>query len=172
MTLAEPIETMVELINNAAVISRNIIANLHPTILDDLGLLAAIEWQAGEFHKLTGIATMVNSIGDKENLDKQTSIALFRILQEALTNVARHSGASRVGVEYHHSDDEVMLSISDNGCGLPDDRRSQPRSYGLMGMQERVAQLGGTIKFDSSPDGGFSVIVTLPPDSTENRSLI
>jgi len=172
VTLAEPIETMVELINNAAVISRNIIANLHPTILDDLGLLAAIEWQAGEFHKLTGIATMVNSIGDKENLDKQTSIALFRILQEALTNVARHSGASRVGVEYHHSDDEVMLSISDNGCGLPDDRRSQPRSYGLMGMQERVAQLGGTIKFDSSPDGGFSVIVTLPPDSTENRSLI
>jgi signal transduction histidine kinase len=64
-----------------------------------------------------------------------------------------------------------MLSISDNGCGLPDDRRTQPRSYGLMGMQERVAQLEGTIKFDSSPDGGFCVIVTLPPNSTETRSL-
>jgi len=170
VSLAEQIKSMEHLINNAAVISRTIISNLHPTILDDLGLLAAIEWQAGEFHKLTGIATMVNCIGDKENLDKQTSIALFRILQEALTNVARHSGASQVGVEYHHSDDEVMLSISDNGCGLPDDRRTQPRSYGLMGMQERVAQLGGTIKFDSSPDGGFCVIVTLPPNSTETRS--
>jgi len=171
MNLAEPIESMEHLINHAAVISRTIISNLHPTILDDLGLLAAIEWQTGEFHKLTGISTMVNCIGDKENLDKQTSIALFRILQEALTNVARHSGASKVGVEYHHSDDEVLLSISDNGCGLPDDRRTHPRSYGLMGMQERVTQLGGTIKFDSSPEGGFSVIVTLPPNSTENRSL-
>lgn len=171
VSLAEPIESMEHLINNAAVISRTIISNLHPTILDDLGLLAAIEWQAEEFHKLTGIDTMVNCIGDRENLDKRTSIALFRILQEALTNVARHSGATRVGVEYHHSDDEVMLSISDNGCGLSDDRRAQPRSYGLMGMQERAIQLGGTIKFDSSPDGGFCVIVTLPPNPTENRSM-
>jgi len=160
--LFERVESMSQLLDNAVGVTRRIITELRPTILDDLGLLAAIEWHAAQFHKRTGIACRVNCVGDKGNLDKQRSIALFRIFQEALTNVARHSGASRVEVEFHHGDKEVALSISDNGCGMPGDHVIAPDSYGIRGMFERVGQLGGKIKFDSPPGGGLNVTVVLP----------
>ncbi|MBI5626695.1 MAG: PAS domain-containing protein [Nitrosomonadales bacterium] len=163
---AEPLLKHVELrshlTDNAVNVTRRVITGLRPTVLDDLGLLAALEWQAGQFHNHTGIACRVNSVQDKAKLDRQYSIALFRIFQEALTNVARHSGATRVEVEFHSSDEEVMLSVSDNGRGLPDGHTVSPTSYGVRGMCERVEQLGGKIKFDSPPGGGFNVTVTLP----------
>jgi PAS domain S-box-containing protein len=162
MSLLDQVEAMSQLINSAAGITRNIISDLRPTILDDLGLLAAIEWQAGQFHKLTGIESLVNCIGDKGNLDKLHSIALFRILQEALTNVARHSGASRVEIEFHHSDEEVLLSVCDNGRGMSEARAVKSGAYGMLGMKERVGQLGGTIQFDTPPGGGLCLMVTLP----------
>ncbi|MDH4216427.1 MAG: sensor histidine kinase, partial [Gallionella sp.] len=169
---AEPLLKHVELISqltdNAVNVTRRVITGLRPTVLDDLGLLAALEWQAEQFSNNTGIACRVNSIEDKVNLDKQHSIALFRIFQEALTNIARHSGATRVEVEFRCGDEEVMLSVSDNGRGLPDGHTVAPTSYGVRGMSERVTQLGGKIKFDSPPDGGFSVMVTLPL-SAENK---
>jgi PAS domain S-box-containing protein len=160
--LLEQVESMSQLINSAAGITRRIISDLRPTILDDLGLLAAIEWQAAQFHKLTGIEYLVNCIGDKGNLDKLHSIALFRILQEALTNVSKHSGASRVEIEFHHGEEEVMLSVSDNGRGLSEGRPVKPSSYGMLGMTERVEQLGGTIKFDIPPGGGLCLMVIVP----------
>jgi PAS domain S-box-containing protein len=158
------VESMSQLINSAAGITRNIISDLRPAVLDDLGLLAAIEWQAGQFHKLTGIEYLVNCIGDKGNLDNLHSIALFRILQEALTNVTRHSGASRVEIEFHHGNEDVMLSVSDNGRGMAQDRAANSVSYGMLGMKERVEQLGGTIRFDVPPGGGvcLMVIFSLP----------
>ncbi|MDE2309440.1 MAG: response regulator [Betaproteobacteria bacterium] len=160
--LLEQVESLSQLINIAAGFTRHIISDLRPTILDDLGLLAAIEWQAAQFHKRTGIECRVNCIGDKGDLDKLRSIALFRILQEALTNVTRHSGASRVEIEFHHSDEEVVLSIHDNGCGLPEGRAVKSGSYGMLGMIERVEQLGGTIRFDTPPGGGLGVTVIFP----------
>ena len=164
MTLLEQVESMSQLINSAAGITRRIIADLHPTILDYLGLLAAVEWQAAQFHKLSGIECLVNCIGDKGNLDKPYSIALFRILQEALTNVTKHSEASKVEIEYHHGDEEVMLSVCDNGRGLLKEDTSKSGCYGILGINERVEQLGGTVKFDIPPGGGLflTVIVPLP----------
>lgn len=163
---AEPLLKHVELISqltdNAVNVTRRVITGLRPTVLDDLGLLAALEWQAGQFHNHTGIACRVNCIEDKTKLDRLYSIALFRIFQEALTNVARHSGATRVEVEFHSSDEEVLLSVSDDGRGLPDGHTVSPTSYGVRGMYERVEQLGGKIKFESPPGGGFNVTVTLP----------
>ncbi|OGT15915.1 MAG: hypothetical protein A3J49_01930 [Gallionellales bacterium RIFCSPHIGHO2_02_FULL_57_16] len=163
---AEPLLRHVELISqlteNAVNVTRRVITGLRPTILDDLGLLAALEWQAEQFYKHTGISCRVNGIEDKDKLDKQCSIALFRIFQETLTNVARHSGASRVEVEFHCCDEEAMLSVSDNGCGLPDGHTVASTSYGLRGMNERVAQLGGKISFGSRPGGGYTVTATLP----------
>ncbi|MDP2693996.1 MAG: MASE1 domain-containing protein [Gallionella sp.] len=159
--LFERIESMSRLLDNAVGVTRRVITELRPTMLDDLGLLAAIEWQAAQFQKRTGIECRVKCIEDKGSLDKQRSIALFRIFQEALTNVARHSGASRVEVEFHHGDEEVVLSIGDNGRGMPGEHVIAPDSYGIRGMFERVGQLGGKIKFDSPPSGGLNVAVVL-----------
>ncbi len=163
---AEPflrhVELMSQLTENAVNVTRRVITGLRPTVLDDLGLLAAIEWQADQFYKHTGIACRVNSLKDNSKLDRQYSIALFRIFQEALTNVARHSGATRVEVEFSCDDEEIMLSVSDDGRGLPDGHSISPTSYGVRGMCERVEQLGGKIKFDSPLGGGFNLTATLP----------
>jgi signal transduction histidine kinase len=167
--LLERIESMSRLLDNAVGVTRRVITELRPTMLDDLGLLAAIEWQAAQFQKRTGIECRVKCIEDKGSLDKQRSIALFRIFQEALTNVARHSGASRVEVEFHHGDEEVALSISDNGRGMPGEHVIAPDSYGIRGMFERVGQLGGKIKFDSPPSGGLNVAVVLPLSANHRK---
>jgi PAS domain S-box-containing protein len=165
--LSEHIDEMSQLIDNATGVMRNIITGLRPTVLDDLGLAAALEWQAAQFQKHTGIACRTNCVCEKSEdcsaeLDKQHSIALFRIAQEALTNVARHSGATRVEIEFHRSDDEVVMSITDNGRGMKGDRADTSRSFGMLGMRERADQLGGKINFGIPPGGGFSVTVILP----------
>lgn len=162
MPILEHVVSMSQLVDNAVNVTRHIISDLRPTVLDDLGLRAALEWQCAQFHQRTGIEYWVNCIEDKGNLDKQYSITLFRIFQEALTNILRHSGASRVEVEFHHNDEEAVLSITDNGCGMPEDNTISPNSYGIRGMVERAKQLNGKIKFDTPPGGGFSITVILP----------
>jgi len=158
---------MSQLIDNAVGVMRRIITGLRPTILDDLGLLAAIEWQAAQFHKRTGIECRINCVcatseeGAKE-LDEPRSIALFRICQEALVNVARHSGASMVEIEFLHSDQEVVMSIIDNGRGMTENRTDASIPYGMLGMRERAEQLGGKINLDTTPGGGLSVTAILP----------
>ncbi|MDO8813711.1 MAG: PAS domain S-box protein [Gallionella sp.] len=163
--LLEHIESMAQLIDNAVNVTRRVITGLRPTILDDFGLPTALEWQAAQFHKHSGIECRVNCVageGSEKKPDKIRAINLFRIFQEALTNVARHSSASRVEVEFHHGDGEILLSISDNGRGMPEKCADDPIHYGILGMTERVDQLGGRIKFGSPPGGGFSVTVSLP----------
>jgi PAS domain S-box-containing protein len=155
----EQVESMSQMINDAAGITRNIISDLRPSILDDFGLLAAIEWQALQFHKLTGIEYLVNCIGDEGDLDELHSIAIFRILQEALTNVTKHSGATRVEIEYHHSVEEVLMTVSDNGKGILDGQEVKSGGFGMLGMRERVKQLGGAIRFDSPAGGGLCLMV-------------
>lgn len=170
--LLEHVESMTQLIDNAVGVTRRVISDLHPTILDDLGLAAALEWQSGQFRKRTGIGCKVNGAEDKDDerkLDKAQAINLFRIFQEALTNVAQHSGATRVNVEFHQSDEEIILSISDNGRGLPEGHVIAQTSYGLRGMRERVAQLDGQIIFDSPPGGGLRVTVILPLAAGHNK---
>lgn len=158
-------ELMGQLVDNATSAMRSIITGLRPAMLDDLGLLAAIEWHATQFHKSTGIECQMDCVLDKDDEEKlfgMQSIHLFRILQEALTNVSRHSHASKVAVEMFCSDGKIKLSISDNGRGIPKNHAIASNSYGMLGMNERVEQLGGTIKFGNSPGGGFSVTVNLP----------
>jgi len=170
LPLQECVKSMVGLLDAAVIATRRIITDLRPTLLDDFGLLAAIKWQADQFHKRTGIECQVacsysGSGSSEDKLDKTLSINVFRIFQEALTNVARHSGASKVEVEFRCSDDEIVLSIRDNGCGIPQEHAVAATSYGIRGMRERVAQLDGEIKFDCSPGGGFGVTVILPQPS-------
>ena len=170
------IEAMAKLIDNAVHVTRRVITGLRPTILDDFGLMAAIEWYAAQFSKRTGIECRVNCVageGCEKKLYRVRSINLFRIFQEALTNVLRHSSASRVEVEFHRDDGGILLSISDNGCGIKEERGGGPIHYGMMGMTERVDQLGGKIKFISPPSGGFRVEVCLPlpANNTKNGDL-
>jgi PAS domain S-box-containing protein len=170
--LLENVESMTQLIDHAVGVTRRVISDLHPSILDDLGLVAALEWQCGQFRKRTGIACEVIGAGEKDDerkLDKTSAINLFRIFQEALSNVARHSGATRVSAEFHQGDDEIILSISDNGCGLPEKHVIAQTSYGMRGMRERVAQLGGQILFDTPHGGGLRVTVILPVASGNNK---
>jgi signal transduction histidine kinase len=167
------VELIAGLLDNTMKAARRIITDLRPTILDDYGLLDALKWHADEFHKRTGIECRVacihsegkNCNGCKEceyKLDKVLSINLFRIFQESLTNVARHSGASRVEAEFRPDGNEVALSISDNGRGLPEGHTIAPTSFGIRGMHERVGQLGGKIEIHSPPGSGLNVTVILP----------
>ena len=163
--LQERAESMHSLLDEAVQAMRRIITDLRPAILDDLGLLAALKWQSAQFHKHTGIECELVCSGrghHEGDMEKTLSINLFRIFQETLTNVARHSGASRVRVKLHYADDEIILAIGDNGHGLSEGHTIAPTSYGIRGLRERVAQLGGKIKLDSPPGSGLSVTVTLP----------
>jgi PAS domain S-box-containing protein len=179
--MLDHIESMSQLLDSAAGISRRIMSELHPTILDAFGFQAALEWQAAQFHKRTGIECLVNCTQDDHHgddgrctqeqsceteLNKVQAINLFRIFQESLTNVAKHSGASRVETELYFGCG-VALSVRDNGRGLPAGHTIASTSYGMRGMAERVKQLGGEIRFDSPSGGGFEVTVKLPGGSEE-----
>jgi len=169
-SLLKHIESMSQLLDNATVVTRQVITNLRPPLLDDFGLSAALEWQAAQFQKRTGIQCRVTcSEAQPYTLDKTQTINLFRIFQESLTNIARHSGASKVEVELQHKNTAFILTISDNGCGLPEEHVISPTSYGMIGMSERTEQLGGRINFYSPPGGGFSITVMLPRP-TDNKN--
>jgi PAS domain S-box-containing protein len=158
-------QSMTGLLDNAILSIRRIITDLRPTILDELGLVAALKWQCAEFQKRNSIECQCASMENEnlqDSLDKLQLINLFRIAQEALTNVARHSGASKVVVDLHHDGEKITLTIIDNGHGLPQGHIIAATSYGMRGMRERVSQLGGQIKFNTPPGGGFSLTVKLP----------
>ncbi len=160
--LAARIETMSQLLDTAVTSTRRIITELRPTMLDDLGLLAAIEWQAAQFQKRTGIECRVNCLKDNSKLDKQRSIVMFRILQESLTNVLRHSGASCVEIEFCHNDNAVSLRISDNGCGLKEKNADGTNHFGIRGMVERATSLGGQLTIENRTKAGLTVAAVLP----------
>jgi PAS domain S-box-containing protein len=159
------IASMSTLLGNAVTVVRRVITDLRPSVLDDLGLRAAFEWQAAQFQKRTGIECRILAPDGKDCEDKlnQTiSINLFRIFQESLTNVSRHSGATIVEVGLLCNDEEIELSISDNGCGMPENYAGVANSYGIRGMFERAESLGGKIELGNAERGGLRVTVRLP----------
>jgi signal transduction histidine kinase len=142
---------------------RRISSELRPKLLDDLGLSAALEWQAREFERHAGIACDIRSQPDDIVIDQARSTALFRIFQETLTNVARHAGATRVEVSLSRDGaDAVEMVVQDDGRGITPERVADARSLGIIGMKERVRSLNGTIEFISRPGAGTTVRVSLP----------
>ncbi|MEO5340461.1 MAG: response regulator [Magnetococcus sp. MYC-9] len=141
-------------VEDAIVKVRNITRMLHPPILDQCGLLAALEWQMSEFEKSSGIACLVDVASVEVAMDADRTLALFRILQESLTNVGLHARASEVRVSLTRVGEWVRLTIEDNGCGIPDGILIDPqRNLGLRGMEERACQNGGELHVESSPAG-------------------
>jgi signal transduction histidine kinase len=130
------------LVDTAMEVTRRIATELRPGILD-LGIVAAIEWQAAEFEKRMDMNCQVTCAYKEIPLDNKISIALFRIFQEALTNIAKHAGATRVEVELEADEDNVILQVHDNGCGIGGGDLAKPQAFGILGMQERARNLGG-----------------------------
>ncbi|OAJ53504.1 histidine kinase [Paraburkholderia ginsengiterrae] len=141
---------------------RRIAADLRPPLLDDLGLTSALDWLAEDFVKRYGVDVTVHVESDEPAFNEFASTTLFRIVQEALTNVARHASASRVRIEMACAEDTLSLEIEDNGMGVALDRPPEKTSFGLLGIRERVRQLQGSVSFFSSPGSGFRISIRVP----------
>jgi len=142
---------------------RSIINDLRPAVLD-LGLQAAIEWQIEEFRRRSGIQCIM--LVENEHLDRdleeRCATALFRILQESLTNIIRHAQATQVEVALHRNDAAFLMRIADNGIGMPQAPGIGANSFGLQGIKERVHMLGGELKIDTAPGNGTALSVSIP----------
>jgi signal transduction histidine kinase len=141
---------------------QRIVAELRPGVLDDLGLVAAIEWQCRDFQRRTGIMCTCAFSDEDLHLDPEQATAVFRICQEALTNVARHSGAKSVLVELEDREGMIRLEVRDNGRGVSEDKLSHPKSFGLQGMRERAGLLGGELMIAPNLGGGTRITLRLP----------
>ena len=152
----------VELVGQTIQTVRRISTSLHPTILDDFGLLAALEWQIKEFQKHSGIRCEFEFMPISVELERNCALAIFRICQETLTNVARHAQASLVQINLTVDDYSLCLRISDNGRGISTEVLTQRRSLGLVSMRERAQSFGGIFELSGQPGQGTTVRVKIP----------
>lgn len=136
-------------------------ALLRPRLLDDFGLVAAIDWQAQDFQHRTGIECKVN-LPEYIDVDPKLSIAIFRIFQEALTNVSRHARATQVTIDLRAHGSGVLLEVKDNGVGIRQQDISSESSFGVLGMQERACAFGGHVHFEPGSNHGTTVRVEIP----------
>jgi PAS domain S-box-containing protein len=150
----------IELVNEGVRSVRAICSGLRPGILDDLGLAAAIEWQAHEFAARTGIACKVSIPSAEMRLDGDLSTAIFRIFQECLTNIARHAEAQSVSASLSTQDEDLLLVVQDDGKGFHESEAAA--SLGVLGMKERAKACGGVLQLSSSPGKGTTVTVRVP----------
>jgi len=159
--LIEKTDSMCKLIDTTVQTVRKIATGLRPEMLDDMGLIAAIGWQAKEFQKRTGIRCRAK-LPPEVKLDIDISTTMFRIFQEILTNVARHSRATRVDIELLLNEERIGLEVVDNGVGIADDDLNGKKSLGLLGMHERALLFGGDVKITGTPGHGTRVSVSIP----------
>ncbi|MEW6001600.1 MAG: PAS domain S-box protein [Nitrospirota bacterium] len=161
--LLEKIESMSKTVNSTIKIVKRICAELRPGILDDLGLIPAIEWQVEEFQNRSGIKCDVSINPKSIIVDKELSTAIFRIFQETLTNVMRHANATEVRVSFEKKNGNLILEVKDNGKGITEDQiLDSSKSFGLIGIRERAHFWGGDVKIDGIPNRGTTITVRIP----------
>jgi len=164
--VAKRLDRALDLMDTGIRSIRAVTNDLRPSLLDDLGLVPALRSLGSEFSERTRIATDLTISGEAPVLSKDAELALFRALQEALSNVARHAGASAVAIQLARESDAMVLSVQDNGRGVPPG--TNPRDFernghmGLAGMRERIRALGGDIDLTSTPGGGVRLTVRVP----------
>ncbi len=141
---------------------RRIATELRPSVLDNLGLAAAIEWQALEFQRRTGIRVVLRPSAEDVAVDPGQATTVFRILQESLTNVARHAAARRVEIRFAADGDTLRLRVEDDGRGITPAELADSRSLGLLGMRERASAGGGSLEIEAVRGGGTALILELP----------
>ena len=164
--MREKVQSLIKLSDTAITSIRRIASELRPSVLDDLGLVAAIEWQAQQFQARTGILCDYESVVENLSLDREQSTAVFRILQEALTNVLRHAQASRVRIQLIRDDGHFTLSVSDNGIGIAEIDKSK-QQLGILGMRERAHLIGARLEIKPGRHQGTVVTVRVPLDDSE-----
>jgi PAS domain S-box-containing protein len=160
--LREKLEASQALADSTIQTVRRICTELRPSVLDELGLVAALEWQAREFQGRTGIWCECIAEQPDITVEPEASTALFRICQEALTNVARHAHATRVRIIVREEAGTLVLTVADNGRGIPEPERTNRTSLGLLGMRERALQVRGEISIVGRPGEGTTVTVRVP----------
>jgi PAS domain S-box-containing protein len=161
-SLVEEVNSAIKLIDQTIQEMRHIIRELRPEILDHLGLGAAIEWQVQEFQTRTGIECEFHSNVDDERLGLDHATAVFRILQEALTNVARHAQATRVDISLKEEVGNLLLEVRDNGKGIAEDDLSTQKTFGIVGMRERALAFDGAVDVERAVEGGTRVLARIP----------
>jgi PAS domain S-box-containing protein len=158
----EKAESMAALIETTIQSVKRISTELRPGILDHLGLTAALDWQANEFRKRTGITCDVVCEPDEIVVDRDRTTTVFRIFQETMTNIARHANASKVDVLLKREEKELVLQVKDNGVGIAEEQLSDVGSLGLIGMRERVHYWGGTLAITGTRNKGTMVDARIP----------
>src|ERR1700722_9565896 len=161
MQIKQKINGTLYLLDSAIKTVRRIATDLRPSILDDLGLIAAIEWQSQEFEKRSGIVTLFESGITDFNFSPLMAIGLFRICQEALTNVSRYAEAKNVFISLQQKDEEILFTITDDGKGFDINKVGQKKTLGLLGMKERCQMMRGKFEIVSKQGEGTSVQVRI-----------
>ena len=155
------LKSMMEHVDDTIVRMRKIVSELRPAVLDDLGLIPAIEWQVKEFQERTRIPAKFRTNIEEADLTPDRSAAVFRVVQEALTNVMRHAKAKSVRVNLKKEKGLLIISVSDDGQGIPEDTVNDRKSLGIVGMRERILRIGGDFKIHSIPGSGTRIEITL-----------
>jgi len=163
--IRERVDAMAGLVDMTMTTLKRIYMDLRPGMLDHLGLPVAIEWQANEFSKRTGIPCRVTVKPEDMQLDPDLSTAIFRIFQETLTNIARHAEAHRVTVSLKLSGSRIRLIVKDNGKGITEEHMAKAGSFGLLGIRERVSYWGGEVSITGEQGKGTTVDVRIPYES-------
>jgi signal transduction histidine kinase len=169
---AAKVERAMQALDEGVQIKRRIIEELRPTLLDNLGLSAALDWQIHEICDRAGIKCVISTPADDSSIPPSASIALFRIVQEALTNIVKYARAKNVSVDLGMTDDAITLLVEDDGIGIPDDAQNNLLSHGISGMRQRVRSLHGEFSIVRRAEGGTMIEVGIPfqresPPSTE-----
>ncbi|MBI4206765.1 MAG: response regulator [Betaproteobacteria bacterium] len=167
--LIEKTTAMFRLIDGTIRSVRRIASGLRPEVLDEIGLAAAISWQARDFQVRSGIRCKVDLLADGLELDQARSTAAFRIFQEVLTNVARHAHATRVEVRMGVEADMLWLKVQDNGRGITEAKINSPKSLGFLGMRERVLPFDGEIEIEGQRGKGTTVTIRIPLRAPRRR---
>jgi PAS domain S-box-containing protein len=163
-------KSMQSLLDTTVASVRRIATELRPLMLDDLGLVPTIEWLAHDFSQRSGVAVELELPAADFDVGPVASTAVFRVLQESLTNVVRHANASRIGVALRGSDTGVELRVQDNGKGISPAAAGGTKTLGVLGMRERTAMLGGTFILESEPGVGTSIVMMIPRQSESEEA--
>jgi PAS domain S-box-containing protein len=160
--LPERIRSMIELVDTTVDYVRRLSSSLRPAMLDDLGLEAAIEWQLQGFKDRTNCQYTFDFSCKELNINKKRDTVIFRIFQEALTNIARHAQATHVAISLCQKDSQLVLTVADDGIGINEQNKMSGESLGLIGMQERADAGGGHVQIDTPEHGGTCVTLSMP----------
>ena len=156
------------LLDNVITMTKSMASALRPPLLDDFGLLAAVEWMAANFQKKTAVVCSVESSGMNIALDDPAESVIFRVIQEALTNIEKHAHADNATISFRHSGNRLDVMIRDDGVGMAPNSDCKPGCYGLIAMQERIFVLGGTISIENAPPHGVAISLSIPIEPTSN----